>query len=59
MRTEDLSLEERFKRDGERWRYIYLLEVELERRKTRRIALMGSLIMNVILLTVVVGAWLF
>lgn len=31
-----LTIDERIARDGSRWRYIYQLEMELERRKTRQ-----------------------
>lgn len=31
-----LTIEDRIKRDGDRWRYIFLLEEELSRRKTRQ-----------------------
>lgn len=31
-----LTIDERIARDGSRWRYIYQLEMELERRKTKQ-----------------------
>ena len=31
-----MSVEERISRDGDRWRYVYFLERELEKRATRQ-----------------------
>lgn len=36
-RKNKMTLEERISRDGNRWRYIYYLERELDRRRTRQI----------------------
>lgn len=50
-----LTVEERIARDGNRWRYIYLLERELELRKTRQAFIRWSLALNVVLVAAL--AW--
>lgn len=47
-----LTIDDRIKRDGERWRYIYFLERELENRKTRQELIRISLALNVLM-----GVW--
>lgn len=44
-----MTTEERISRDGDRWRYVFYLERELEARKSRRRFLISSLILNVVL----------
>lgn len=42
------DLKERYLKHGKAWRYVWLLEQELERRKTRQSFIWSMLIMNVI-----------
>lgn len=53
--SEKMSIEDRIKRDGHRWRYIYLLERELERRKTRHAVLAVSMTLNLFLIGVCIA----
>ena len=43
-----MTMDERIKRDGDRWRYIYFLEQELEKRKTKQSFIRISLTVNVV-----------
>lgn len=45
----EMTTEERFSRDGDRWRYVFFLEREIEARKSRRRLLITSLILNLAL----------
>lgn len=49
-----MTLEDRIKRDGDRWRYIYLLEGELDKRRTRQVFVRASLAVNVLLIALVI-----
>lgn len=42
----EMTIDERKSRDGDRWRYVFFLERELEARKSRRRLLITSLILN-------------
>lgn len=44
-----MTTEERVSRDGDRWRYVFFLEREIEARKSRRRLLIASLILNIAL----------
>jgi hypothetical protein len=50
--AEDMPLEDRIKRDGDQWRYIYLLERALEAHRSRRIVMLASLVLNAALVAV-------
>lgn len=50
-----LTIEDRIKRDGDRWRYIYELEMELERRKTRQNLISGLLAYSITLTLFEIG----
>lgn len=57
IRIGGMTLDERIARDGERWRYIFYLERELESRKTRQWVLRGSLFLNGFLITTLISWW--
>lgn len=50
-----LTIDERIARDGSRWRYIYELEMELERRKTRQNFISGLLAYSITLTLFEIG----
>ena len=52
-----MTIDERIKRDGDRWRYIAALEKEIEARKTRHWLLRASLFLNGLLLITLFAWW--
>lgn len=50
-----MGFADRYKRDGERWRYVYLLERELERRSIRRSVVLAAFGLNLLLIALLVA----
>lgn len=54
-----MTMQDRITRDGDRWRYIFYLERELEARKTRQSFIRSSLGLNAALIALLVYQWWF
>ena len=61
QKMQQLTREQRWKRDGERWRYIYLLERELAKGRFRPLAiriLLAICIMQAAIIVAFLAGWL-
>ena len=53
-----MTRDERIAKHGKAWRYVFLLERELARRKTRQRTLRASLALSAALILFIIGAYI-